>query len=186
MSILRGSQMAKKETTKASRPTQGTLDDREEKIINIMCNTSILLMSLMTEAFSDLFAGMAEGMVQAVSSSLGVSEESTKQGSEKMRNLTAKIPQEVRAQMIAMKTDIRKQFQEKKQAIQNVLIDPVFDKGITIAESSTAQLPKLTEDLDEISLLGYLVLLKREDPSCTKMFQALMDWMKTVPQPPKE
>jgi hypothetical protein len=178
--------MTKKETTNATKQTRAPLNDREEKILNVMCNTSVLLMSLMTEAFSDLFAGMAEGMVQAVSSSLGVPEENTRQGSEKMRNLSTKIPQEVRTQMIAMKTDIRKQFQEKKQELQCILVDPVFDTGIAIAESYSTRLPKLTEDLDEVSLLGYLALLKTEDPQCTKMFQALMEWMKTVPQPPKD
>jgi len=178
--------MVKKKTVNAGAIAKGTLNDREEKILNVMVNTSILLMSLMTEAFSDLFAGMTEGMVQAVGSSLGMSEEDTKQGSEKMRNLTTKIPQEVRAQMMSMKTDIRKQFQERKPEIQHLLIDPVFDKGIVIAESSATRLPKLTENLDEVSLLGYLALLKAEDPRCTKMFQALMEWMKTVPQPPQK
>jgi uncharacterized protein (DUF305 family) len=178
--------MAKKEAVNARTLVKGTQNDREEKILNVMINTSILLMSLMTEAFSDLFAGMTEGMVQAVGSGLGMSEESTKQGSEKMRNLTTKIPQEVRTQMMSMKTDIRKQFQEKKPEIQHLFADPVFDKGIAIAESSVMRLPRLTEDLDEVSLLGYLALLKAEDPQCTEMFQALMEWMKTVPQPPQK
>jgi hypothetical protein len=164
---------------------QNNTIDRETKILNVMCNISILLMSLVTEAFSDLFTGIAEGMVQAISANLNPSEENIKERTGEIQDLETKIPRQFREQMITMKTDIQKQIQERKQDILALIADPVFDKGIAIAEHYNTRLPRLTQDLDELSLLSYIALLKENDPQCTKMFQELMEWMKTVPQPPK-
>jgi hypothetical protein len=177
--------LMRKETLEGiTSPKQSPAEDRETKILNLMCNTSILLMSLMTEAFAGLFSEMADGMVQAVTASLGASEEYTKENNEKLQSLKTKIPQQVREQMIGMKADISTQLQAKKHDLEAAIADPSFDRGITIAESYRTQLPALTRDLNELSLLGYLALLKANDPQCTKMFQELVEWMKTVPQPP--
>jgi hypothetical protein len=177
--------MRKATKKRINQKNQATAEDRETKVMNIMCNTSILLMSLMTEAFSDLFTKMAEGLVHAVTTSLGASEEGTKEGIEKIQDLKTKIPQQLREQMITMKTDISNQLQAKKHDIQTLIADSCFDKGITIVESFRTQLPKLTQDLDELSLLSYIALLKANDPQCTKMFQELAEWIKTIPQPPE-
>jgi len=157
--------------------------DREMKILNIMSNISILLMSVMTEAFSAVFSEMTEGLVQSLTTSLGVSEKEAKKGSDKFQELKTKIPQQVIEQMAAMKADIKAQLQGKQRDIESLIANPSFDEGIRIAERYKIGLPTLTQDLDELSLLGYLTLLKANDPTCTKMFQELMEWMKTVPQP---
>lgn len=157
--------------------------DREEKILNIMSNTSILLMALMTEAFSGLFANMAEGMVNAFTSGFDASGETTKEGIVKIQDLKQQIPKQVVEQMVSMKADINKQLQAKKQEIRSLIAAPAFDEGIRIAEQYDVGLQKMTQDLDELSLLRYIALLKANDPVCTKMFQELVEWMKTIPQP---
>jgi predicted RecB family endonuclease len=157
--------------------------DRETKILNILSNTSILLMALMTEAFSGLFTEMAEGMVRAVTASLGAAEENTTENIEKLQDLKKQIPKQIIEQMVTMKTDISKQLQAKKHKIRPMIADAKFDEGIRIAEHYDVGLPKMTQELDELSLLSYIALLNANDPACTKLFQELVEWMKTVPQP---
>jgi hypothetical protein len=82
-----------------------------------------------------------------------------------------------------MKNDISKQMQEKKAVIGEVISDPKFDEGIIIAEKYDFGIPKFTQNLDEVSLVKYIALLKAENPSFSKMFQELLEWMKSVPQP---
>ena len=150
-----------------------------------MTNISILLMALMTEAFSDMFTNLAEGMTQAVTSGLGATEADSQEASRKIKELKTTFPRQMIKEMITMKKDINDQLSAKKLDLRNVIADPAFDKGITIAERYSFGLPAVTTDLDEISLLGYIALLKANDPRCTKMFQELMEWMKVIPQPPE-
>ena len=160
---------------------QGTpqTQDRESKILNIMLNTSILLMTLMTDAFSDAFAGMAAEMAQTVAAGVAGTDKAptTKETFQRMKT---EFPKETITQIIQMKTDMKKQLEAKKDVVRKKSTDPKFDQGITIAEQYDVGVPSLTGDLDEQSLLNYLVLLKAQDASCTKMFQELMEWMKTV------
>jgi hypothetical protein len=165
---------------------QATPEDREIKIFNIMTNTSVLLMALMTEAFSDLFSTMAEGMTQAITSGFGASEKDTQETSRTIKKMKTELPQHMIKEMVAMKKDITNQLLEKKQELRNVIADPMFDNGITIAEKYSVGLPAVTNDLDERTLLSYIALMKANDPSCTKMFQELMEWMKVLPQPPQD
>jgi hypothetical protein len=169
---------------KKTTPTQTSTDDRETKIFHIMTNTSILLMALMTEAFSDMFTNLAEGMTQAFTTGLGAPEADSQEASRKIKELKTTLPKKMIKEMITMKKDINDQLVAKKQDLRNVIADPAFDKGITIAEQYSFGLPAVTNDLDEVSLLGYIALLKANDPRCTKMFQELMEWMKAIPQPP--
>jgi len=157
--------------------------DRETKIMNVMINTSILLMSALTEAFSGMFTEMAKGMVTAVTTSLGASEEKTNDMNIKIDNLKTELPKQMIEQVVTMKADIKKQLSAKKEEIGKMIADPKFDEGITIAEKYDFGVPKLTQDLDEISLLHYIALQTANDPLCSKMLQELMEWMKKVPQP---
>ena len=147
-------------------------------MLNLMLNTSVLLMSLMTDAFSDAFAGMAQGMAAAVSSVAGADKEPA--ANEAFQRVKTEFPKQMITEMLQMKTDMKKQLQGKKDEIRGKIADPKFDAGITIAERYDAGVPSLTHDLDEQSLLRYITLLKASDAMCTKMFQELMALMKTV------
>jgi len=171
--------MSKKDRKQGMRQGAQQTQDRESKILNIMLNTSILLMALMTDAFSDAFAGMAAGMAQAVAAGFeGTDKEPTTK--ETIQRVKTEFPKQMITQIIQMKTDMKKQLEAKKDEIGKKIVDPKFDAGITIAERYDMRVPTLTSDLDEQSLLRYIVLLKANDAQCAKMFQELVEWMKTV------
>ena len=153
--------------------------DRETKILNVLCNTSLLLMAALTEAFSEVFTNLSKEMMKAFTANLDPGKDHTKS----IDDLHTQLPKHLREELIAMKADLTKQLSEKKQELGPLLSDPRFDHGITIVERIRLPLPKLTEDLDERSLLSYLALLQAQDPRFTPMFQELLEWMKALPQP---
>jgi hypothetical protein len=160
-----------------------TTSDRETKITNIMLNTSIILMATLTDAFSSMFTEMAKTMTEAVSTSVGVPQETTKNMDKKIDTMKTELPQQLLKELQTMKHDLHNQIQTKKQDIETLLTDPAFDKGITIAEHYDFHLPAFTQDLDEKTLFAYITLLKTNDPKFTQMFQELMEWMRNLPQP---
>jgi hypothetical protein len=44
--------------------------NREAKILNVICNTTILLMSIMTEAFTSIFIKVSKEMMTAITTGL--------------------------------------------------------------------------------------------------------------------
>jgi hypothetical protein len=175
--------MPKKTTTQKIKPAKQNTQTRETKILNVICNTSVLLMSAITEAFSEMFTKLSKEMITAITTSLDTTEDVTKDIHKKTDNLKKELPQQIREQLLAMKTDITTQLQEKKETLGTLLIDPRFDDGITIVERYKFSLPALTQVLDERSLLGYITLLQTNDPRFTTMFQELLEWMKNLPRP---
>jgi len=73
-------------------------------------------------------------------------------------------------------------MKEKKEKITSLIADKRLDEGIAIVERYNFNLPRLSCDLDERSLLGYMTLLQQNDEQFTKMFQELLEWMKDLPQ----
>jgi hypothetical protein len=175
--------MPKKTTSQKIKPVEQNTQARETKILNVICNTSLLLMSAVTEAFSEVFTTLSKEMITAITTSLDDSEDTTKEINKKTDNLQKELPRQIREQMLAMKTDITTQLQEKKEKLGPLLADPRFDDGITIVERYKFNLPALTQDLDERSLLGYIALMQANEPRFTTMFQELLEWMKKLPQP---
>ncbi|DAC72832.1 MAG TPA: hypothetical protein DSN98_03365 [Thermoplasmata archaeon] len=175
--------MPKKTTLQPNTPEEKNIGQREIKILNVLCNTSLLLMAAMTEAFSEMFTDLSKEMVTALTASLGTAENSVKDSTRNIDVLQKKLPQHLRKELITMKKEFTTQLKEKRDEIGLLLADPRFDRGITIVERTPLNLPKLTQDLDERSLLGYLALLQASDPRFTTMIQELFEWMKTLPQP---
>jgi len=157
-------------------------DDRETKILNVLCNTSVLVMTMMTDAFSEIFSTLSKEMMTAVASSLGAPEEATK----KIDTLHQQLPDHLRQELMTMKNDLQKQLQGKKGELGPLLKNPLFDRGVALAEQTTIPLPRLTSDLDEAALFGYLALLKTNDRQATTLFQQLFEWMNSLPQPEKK
>jgi hypothetical protein len=152
--------------------------NRETKIFNLLCNVSLILMTMITDAFSQVFTNITKEMVEAISSSFGAPQDTSKS----LDDLEKKFPEQLRKELISMKTDLQKQFDEKKENISTLLSNPQFDTGLAIIDRVSLPLPKLTEDLDERSLLGYLALLQTEDPQVSSMFTELFEWMNTLPK----
>ncbi|PNX47548.1 MAG: hypothetical protein BV459_04205 [Thermoplasmata archaeon M11B2D] len=162
--------------------TQDTpLEDRETQIFNLLCNISLLLMALVTSAFSELLTTVSKEMVAAIHASLNAAEADTKN----LADLQRTLPRHITDELLQMKQDLKTQLMEKKPQLAAFLTDPRFDMGIAIVEHTPFPLPKLTQDLSEPHLLGYLALLQTNDQRFSTMFQELLDWMNTLPQPPK-
>jgi len=174
--------MTKNKTTQPNKPAEKKDENRETKILNVLCNTSILLMTIMTEAFSEMFTTISKEMMTAVATGLGAPEDATK----KIDALHQQLPDHLRKELITMKNDLAKHLMEKKAELSPLLADPIFDQGVAIVERTPFSLPLLTQDLDEHSLLGYLTLLQTNDPRATTMLKELLEWMNSLPQPEKK
>jgi len=70
--------MPKKTTKQKIKPAEQNKQARETKILNVICNTSLLHMSAVTEAFSEMFTKLSKEMITAITTSLGNSEDATK------------------------------------------------------------------------------------------------------------
>jgi uncharacterized protein YdcH (DUF465 family) len=175
--------MQKKTNSKNSIPFHQNIQERETKILNVICNTSFLLVSIMTEAFNDIFTKMSKEMITTITTGLGAPNDTIKEINGGADNIQKELPKQMREQLLAMKIDIITQLEEKKDELATIIADKRFDEGIAIVERYKFSLPKLNCDLDERSLFGYITLLKENDEQFNKMFQELLEWMKNLPQP---
>lgn len=154
---------------------------RITKIMNVLCNTTILLMSLMTEALTDVFTKMSKEMITALSTGLEIPADAQKEMHHEADSIQNELPRQMREQLLAMKVDITKQLREKKGKVASIIEDKRFDEGITIVERYKFNFPNLSCDLDECSLLGYFALLQNNNDQFSAMFQELLEWMKKLP-----
>ena len=171
-----------KKTEPQNDQTRQKTEDRETKILNILCNVSILLMIILTDAFSKMFTNLSKEMIVALTTNQGNPENDTKN----IEDLQKKLPHHLREELITMKKELNLQLKEKRKELGPLLTDSRFDKGIRIVEHAPLQQPLLSKDLDERSLLTCLTLLQANDPTFTTMFQQLLEWMNTLPQPEKK
>lgn len=174
--------MQKKKSTQPNTSRGKKDDDRETKILNLLCNTSLLLLSMITEVFSQVFTSLTKEITTALTTSVGAPQDTTRN----LDDLEKNLPDTLRKELMTMKSDLQRQLNDKRQDLSTLLSDPRFDTGIKIVERTQLALPKLTQDLDERSLFWYLALLKTEDPQVTSMLKELFEWMNTLPQPEKK
>ena len=174
--------MQKKMSSKNSIPRDLNNQGRETKILNVICNTTILLMSIMTEALTGIFTKLSKEMIAAINTGLDTPADTIKEIRGETNNIQSELPKQIREQLLAMKIDVTTQMKEKKEKFASLIADKRFDEGIAIVERYNFNLPQLSCDLDERSLLGYMTLLQQNNEQFTKMFQELLEWMKDLPQ----
>ena len=190
VAFVRDSMTEKDSSDNADQAVQSKNDEasqgqtgRENKIMNLIVNTSVILMGTLmgglTEAMMNVTGAMAGGMAGAVAG-----EEA---GEEVSREFKQKLP-EVDDKMKEMIADVRKdlyvQMEQKKKEIEPYLADPVFDVGPEKIDKYDFSLPKLTEELDDSTIAQYAYLLVSEDQNFAEMFTEITDWMNTLPTPP--
>lgn len=177
--------VASKDNEKVVQNTEKTKisSDRDKKIMNSIANVSILMVSIMMGAFSELMVNMTGEVASGMASVLSGEDAGTKVKEE----IEQKIP-EVDEKMKAMISDIRKdiyaQFGQKRQELEPLLSDSAFDVGPQIIEKYDFNLPKLTEELDDASLAKYTKLMVNEDHKFEEMYKGLTEWMNTLPKLP--
>ncbi len=170
--------MSEKTNKSPEGHTKDIDESRETKILNLICNISLLLMILVTDAFSEMFTNISKEFITSLSNSIS----GTQGDTQNLDELQKQFPDQLRKELLTMKQDLAKQIQEKRKTLEPLLADKRFDNGIILAEHSTIHLPRLTKDLDEATLLGYLALLQTNDPEFSEMFQQLLEWMNSLPQ----
>jgi hypothetical protein len=107
--------MSKMTTKQKIKLAQQNTPTRETKILNVICNTSLLLMSLVTEAFSEMFTKLSKETITTLITSLDGSEDTTKDIHKETNSLHKELPQQMREQLLVIKTDITTQLQEKRK-----------------------------------------------------------------------
>lgn len=153
--------------------------EREKKIFNCMINSSIILMSSLMGAFSEIMVNTTSAMASGFAESLG-DEEAKDKVKEDMPDVNEKMMKLISD----TRKDIYRQFEQKKKEIKPMLADSVFDEGPIIVENYDFGLPKLTEKLDDLSLASYSQLVVSEDKRFDAMFRELMNWMNNLPKTP--
>jgi hypothetical protein len=168
----------------ASKEKNKTEDsERATRILNTMMNTSIVLMSAM-------MGGMVQSMVEAtgeIASEMVGEIEGEGAGKVIKEEMNQKAP-EVEGQMKEMISDVRKdiysQMAQKREEIEPLISDPVFDLGPLIVERYDFGVPKLTEELEDSSIAVYVQLLTSEDQRFSELFHHLTDWLNSLPKLP--
>jgi len=157
--------------------------NRKNKIMNAVINTSIILMSTLMDGFAEIVAGAAGAMASGMAEMVGG--EKSKEEAEK--ELTQKLPQvsdKMRSMISDMRKDLYEQMEQKRKEIKSFISDPIFDVGPATIEKYDFGIPKLTQELDDSTLAQYAYLLLSEDATFGELFNALGDWMNSLPQFP--
>jgi len=154
----------------------------EDKVIYAMANTSVILMSTMMGAFTQVIGSTMGTMASGMAEAIGGKEASDKVSQEIKQGLP-----EIDAKMKAMISDLRKdiytQMGQKRKELERMLSDPTFKIGPKIIEKYNFNLPKLTQELDDNALSQYSQLLVSEDVCFGKMFKELTEWINSLPKP---
>jgi len=158
---------------------------REDKIMNTIVNTSILLMSTFMGGFSELMVNVtsevASGMTEAFAG-----EEAGKEAREKVKQKLPEVNDKMRAMISDMRKDIYLQMEKTNKEIAPFMTDPVFDVGPQKVDAYDFGIPKLSSRLDDDTLAQYSYLLVSEDAAFAELFGQLMDWLNSLPKAPKE
>jgi len=154
----------------------------EDKIIYAMANTSVILMSMMMGAFTQVVGSTMGAMASGMAEALGGKEASDKVDQEIKQGLP-EVDGKMKAMISDMRKDIYSQMKQKRQEIKAMLSDPAFEVGPKIIEKYDFNLPKLTQELDDNTLSQYLQLLVSEDSRFAEMFKELTEWINSLPKP---
>jgi hypothetical protein len=155
----------------------------KDEIIYAMANTSVLLMSTMMGAFTQVVVNATGAMASGMAEAMGGKEAGDKVNQEIKQGLP-----EVDEKMKEMISDIRKdlysQMKQKSKELEPLLSDPAFEVGPKIIEKYEFNLPKLTQELNDTALTKYSQLLMSENKLFVKMFKELTEWLSSLPKPP--
>ncbi len=162
---------------------------REEKLVNLIKNHTMIFMGMFEEAFSTLAekmtAMMAEGTAALADAiAQGVPPDST----DNAKKLREEIPPEVREEVRTLFSEIREemasQWPKDASLFTRYVASPAFDRGIQIVESYDFHRPRLTERLSDEVLASYVFLLQSGDEELGRMFRELSEWQSGLPKPP--
>ena len=159
--------------------------DREQRVMNAIINTSIILMSVLMGGFTQIMIETTGAMASEMAGAMGGKEAGEKVNKEFKRKLP-EIDEEMKAMISDVRKDVYTQIKQRRKEIEPVLSELAFDLGPKIIDGYDFKLPKLTEELNDSSLAQYSLLLVGEDPGFTEMFKELTNWMNNLPKLPEK
>jgi hypothetical protein len=157
--------------------------NRAQKIMNVMINTSIILMSTLMDGFTQAMMETTDAMASEMVRAMGGEEAREEIDMEFHENLP-EVDEKMKAMISDVRNDVSDQFTQKRGEIEPFLTDEAFDLGPKIVDGYDFQLPKLTEELDDGTFMQYARLLVNEDPLFSEMFNELTNWMNNLPKFP--
>lgn len=155
----------------------------EDEIIYAMANTSVLLMSTMIGAFTQVVVNATGAMASGMADAMGGKEAGDKVNQE-IKQALPEVDEKVKAMISDIRKDLYAQMKQKSKELEPLLSDPTFEVGPKIIEKYKFNLPKLTQELDDTELAKYSQLLMSEDKRFVKMFKELTEWLSSLPKPP--
>ena len=162
-------------------PKVATSAERDQKVIYAAFNTSILLMTSFMDGFAQIMTDTMGAMASGMAGAMG-GEEAAEDVANEVRRNAADEEEKRRAAVCEERREVYAQIVQKRKRIEPLLQDPVFDIGPAIIERRDFGLPKMTEPLDDESMVAYSKLLVDEDPTFTEMFKELVEWVSKLPQ----
>jgi hypothetical protein len=163
---------------------EGSLESetvRNKKIMNLIANTNIILLSTLEDLADLLMTSMgavASGMAGAIGG-----EDAVKEVDEELKQKLPEVHEKLKAVVSVVRQDVYLQIKQKRQDIEPLLSDPRFDDVLKIVDAYDFKLPKLTEELDDETHAAYLQLLISEDPKFNEMFKKLTSLMNAMQKP---
>jgi len=159
--------------------------DREKKIMNVVANTSIILVSMLMGGLTEALMAATGTVASGIAGAAG-GEEAGKKASREFKQKLPEVDEKMKAMIMDVRKDLYVQIEQKRKEIEPFLSDPVFDVGPKKIDAYDFELPKLTEELDDGTIAQYTCLLASEDPSFAALFKELTNWMNTLPTFPNK
>lgn len=157
--------------------------NREKRILNAVANTSIILMGTLMGGFSELMVDATGAMASRMVETFG-GEEAGEEFREKVKAEKPEVVEKIKDMVSEMRAGIYEQIEQKRKEIEPFLSDPVFDLGPRKIDEFEFGIPKLSEELDDVALARYVLLLESEDAMFGELFKALSEWMNSLPALP--
>jgi len=162
-------------------PTQQKNElNRENKIMNAVINTSIILMSTLMDGLTEIVTEAA-GTMAAEMAEIAGGEKAKKESEKKFKQELPQVSNKMRSMISEMRKALYEQMEQKRKEIKPFLSDPIFDAGPETIEKYDFGIPKLTQELNDSTLAQYTYLLVSEDATFGELFNALGNWMNNLP-----
>lgn len=155
--------------------------ERNQRVIYSAFNTSIIMMATMMEDFTEFLTDTAGAMASGMAEACG-DEEAGEEIRKEVRESKGGLDQRLRELISEQREPTYKEMERKRHRIEPLITDPIWDEGPKIVDRYDFGLPKMTEVLNDDTMVAYAKMLVEEDPAFTEMFKALVDWINRVPQ----
>jgi len=157
--------------------------NRENKIMNVVVNTSIILMSTLMDGFAEIVLEAAGAMASGIAEIAG-GEQAKEDAEKEVKQKLPQVSDKMRSMISEMRKDLYGQMEQKRKEIKPFLSDPIFDVGPKAVEKYDFGIPNLTQELEDSTIAQYTYLLLSEDATFGQLFTELGEWLNNLPKFP--